>query len=212
TSVASSPTPTSTPLPPSPTPTSTPQTAMCPTSSWSCADIGSPALAGSQALSNGTWTVRGAGGDIWGTTDQFDYVWQALSGDGSISARVISQTNTDPWAKAGVMLRQGTNAGDPFYDAMVTPGNGLTVQYRATAGASAVEAARLTGAVPVYLQVTRAGSTFTASTSSNGSTWTAVAGSSMTISMSSTVLRGMAVTSHNSGALSTVTFDTVSIQ
>ena len=69
--------------------------------------------------------MQGAGGDIWGTADQFHYVWQALSGDGSISARVISQTNTDPWAKARVMLRQSTNAGDPFYDAMVTPGNGI---------------------------------------------------------------------------------------
>ena len=45
---------------------------ICPPS-WSCADIGSPALAGSQTISNDVWTVSGGGAQIYGTADQFHY-------------------------------------------------------------------------------------------------------------------------------------------
>src|SRR6266566_1605692 len=45
---------------------------------WSGADIGNPALAGSDSLSNGTWTISGSGTDIGGTADQFHFVWQPL--------------------------------------------------------------------------------------------------------------------------------------
>src|SRR5436190_15405294 len=42
------------------------------------------------------------------------------------------------WAKAGVMLRQSSDPNSAFYYAMVTPGNGISVQYRPSAGASTV--------------------------------------------------------------------------
>ncbi|MBV9170573.1 MAG: hypothetical protein JOZ81_10855 [Chloroflexi bacterium] len=195
-------------VPPTPTPT---PAATCP-SAWACGDIGAPALAGSQALSNGTWTVQGAGGDIWGTADQFHYVWQSLQADGSVSGHVTAQTNTNVWAKAGVMLRQNsTDPGAAYYAVLVTPGSGINVQYRATAGAGAASAATISGGVPAYVQVARSGTTFTAYTSTDGVTWAPIAGSSVSISMSGAVLAGLAVTSHNTGALSTVTFDTVTI-
>jgi hypothetical protein len=93
----------------------------------------------------------------------------------------------------------------------MTPGNGIVVQYRKALGGSTTQPVKITGTVPIYLAVARTGSTYTAYTSSDGVTWTAVAGSSVTLSMSGPVLAGMAVTSHNSGVLSTVTFDTVSV-
>jgi hypothetical protein len=34
-----------------------------------------------------------------------------MPGDATISAKVTSQQNTDPWAKAGVMLRASTDPG-----------------------------------------------------------------------------------------------------
>jgi hypothetical protein len=48
--------------------------------------------------------VTGAGWDIWGSTDEFHYVHQPLNGDGRITARLTSQDDTNPWAKAGVMV------------------------------------------------------------------------------------------------------------
>jgi len=178
----------------------------CPTS-WSCADIGGPALAGNQAVNGSTWTVKAGGTDIWGTSDQFHYVWQQLAGNGSANAQVLTQTNSSTWAKAGVMIRQDSSASSAYYYAAVTPGNGIVVQYRTAAGAGSGNLVYLSGTVPVYLAVARVGSTFTAYTSSNGTTWTQVAGSSVTINMTGTVLAGIAATSHNATVLETVTLN-----
>jgi hypothetical protein len=182
----------------------------CPTA-WSCVDVGGATPAGAQTLSSGTWTVRGGGGDIWGTADQFHLVSQPLAGDGSVSARLTAQGNTDPWAKAGVMLRQSTDAGSAYYAIEVTPGNGLVVQYRTSTGVAAAMAATITGGVPVAVRVTRSGATFSAFTSFDGVKWVPVAGSSVTLSVSGPMLGGLAVTSHNTGTLSTTTFTGVTV-
>jgi outer membrane protein assembly factor BamB len=182
----------------------------CPTG-WSCADIGNPALAGSQLVNGGTWTIQAGGTDIFGTSDQFHYVWQQLSSNGSVSAQVVSQTTSSNWAKAGVMLRQSSDPASMYYAVFVTPGNGIVVQFRKAQGGKTTQKASITGAVPVYLAVARSGSTFSAYTSSDGVNWTLVAGSSVTLSMSGSLLAGMAATSHNANVLGTVIFNTVSV-
>ncbi|MBV9713167.1 MAG: hypothetical protein JO011_19870 [Ktedonobacteraceae bacterium] len=180
-------------------------------SGWTCQDIGAPLIAGSQSNSAGTWTIQGAGGDIWANSDQFHFVSQSLAADGSVSAHVTSQTNADVWSKAGVMLRQSSDPASPYYAIFVTPSNGIVVQYRATQGVNAQQSAAITGTVPAYLMVARSGNTYTAYTSSDGVIWTPVAGSSATITMSGSALAGLAVTSHNTGSLSTAIYDTVNI-
>jgi outer membrane protein assembly factor BamB len=193
--------------PPSPPPPTSP----CP-AGWNCADIGNPATLGGQSLSGATWTIQGAGADIWGTADQFHYVWQSLAGDGSVSARVASQTNTDTFAKAGVMLRQnGTDPGSVYYGLLVTPGNGLVVQYRPLEGLPTRRPVNSPGGTPAYLRVAVSGGTFTAYTSPDGTTWTLVVGSSVTLGVSGGMLAGLAVTSRNAGTASTVTFDSVTV-
>lgn len=187
----------------------TPQTTGCP-SSWSCSDIDNPNLAGSQSLDNGTWTVQGAGDDIWNAADQFHYVWQTLPGDGSMSAQVLSQDNTDGWAKAGVMFRQTSDPDSAYYAVELTPGNGIIVQYRTNQGANAQMSAQLSGSAPVYLKAVRTGNVFTAAASTDGITWTPIAGSSVTLNVSGAILAGLAVASHSS-ALGTVTFNSVNL-
>src|SRR5260221_9664927 len=63
-----------------------PPPGACP-AGWTCQDIGSPALAGTQDVTNGDWTVQCAGSDIWGTDDQFHFDSTNLPGDGSASAQ-----------------------------------------------------------------------------------------------------------------------------
>src|SRR5690348_9720166 len=70
---------------------------------WLDSDVGSTGLSGSAALSNGTFTVKGAGLQIWGTGDSFNFAYQPLSGDGSIVARVVSISPTS--ATPGIMIR-----------------------------------------------------------------------------------------------------------
>lgn len=189
--------------------TSSSASSDCP-SPWNCADIDNPNLAGDQSLNSDTWTVHGAGGDIWGTADQFHYVWQTLPGDGSLSAQVLSQDNTDSWAKAGVMFRQTSDRDSAYYAVEVTPGNGVVVQYRTDQGVNAQMNAQMSGSAPVYLKAVRTGNVFTAAISTDGVTWTAVAGSSATLNVNGTMLTGLAVASH-SAALGAVAFNSVNL-
>ena len=183
----------------------------CP-STWNCSDIGGAEPVGGQVLSGTTWAVSGGGGDIWGTSDSFHYVWQVLSAAGSISADVVSQTATDPWAKAGVMIRASADPGAPYYAAYLTPGNGIVVQARSGQGTASSQLAQVPGVAPAYLQVTWSAAAFTAATSTDGVNWTTIPGSAVSIpSMSGHVLGGFAVTSHDLSALSTVQFDTLAV-
>jgi glucose/arabinose dehydrogenase len=180
----------------------------CPTA-WTCADIGGPSQTGGASITGGTWTIQGGGSDIHGTADQLQFDYQTLAADGGISAHVTSQTNTNPWAKAGVMLRSGTDPGAANYALLVSPGNGVFVQYRSTQGGTTNRISAVSGVVPQYLRVARSGSTFTAYTSTDGSAWTPLAGSAVTLNVPGSMLAGLAVTSHNTSSLCTVTMDGV---
>ena len=180
---------------------------------YTCVDIGSPIPAGTQVQTPATWSIQGGGGDIWDVSDQFRFVAQALPGDGAASARLVSLSTTNAWTKAGVMLRADATAGAAYYALLVTPGNGLIVQYRAAGGAVTNQPVQISGpAAPLYLSVNRTGTTFSASTSSDGVTWTPVAGSTVSLpSLTGSLLAGMAVTSHDTGQLATATFSFVNI-
>jgi regulation of enolase protein 1 (concanavalin A-like superfamily) len=185
-------------------------------SSWSSQDVGSVSPAGTDSQSSGTFTVKGAGADIWGAADGFRYVYQSLSGDGSITARVASIQNVNTWSKAGVMIRDGLTAGAKNVYMLTSPTatNNYRWQVRAAAGGSTTSAvppstACGNGTAPVWMRITRSGSTLTGLCSPNGSSWTQVG--TTTISMSSTVQVGLAVTSHANGTLATGTFDNVAV-
>jgi hypothetical protein len=184
---------------------------ICPTA-WSCTDIGGALPPGQDQLtSRGIWNESAGGGDIWAKADSFHFDWRQLAGDGTISAHVTAQQAVSPWSKAGVMIRASILAGSPYYAAMITPGNGIDVQWRTKLGA--ITNQLLTpGTVPVYLMVARyitSGSRpktyYTAYTSADGKTWTAVPGSSVAIPMTGRLLAGIAMTSHAQGTAGSVT-------
>ena len=182
---------------------------ICP-NTWSCADIGGALPIGGQSLSGSSWTVNGGGGDIWDVADQFHYVWQSFPTDGSLSAQLTSQSATNPYAKAGLMLRATSDAGSPYYAILATPVNGVVVQHRDAQGATTAQLGQA-GVAPLFLRVTRAGITFSAYTSSDGSTWVLVPGSTIDVpALSGSLLDGLAATSHDTSQVGTATFATVS--
>jgi len=61
--------------------------------------------------------MSAAGVDIWGTADEFTFAWKSLTGNGTIVAKVESVENTDPWAKAGVMIRESLK---PIHDLLLS--------------------------------------------------------------------------------------------
>jgi len=176
---------------------------------WHSADIGSPALAGSAGATNGIFTLTGSGGDIWNTSDQFQFTYTTLAGNGSIIARVVDVQNTDPWAKAGVMFRNTLDADSINALMAITPSNGATFQYRSTLNGSSSYSSVGGYTAPYWVRLTRNGSTFTGYRSADGVTWTQVG--SATLSMNSTVYVGLALTSHNSNLTTTGTLSGVQI-
>src|SRR5262249_18582707 len=151
---------------------------------WSSGSIGAVSSAGSFSLNNGSFTVSGAGADIYGNADAFRLVSEGLSGDGSITARVASQTNTSVWAKAGVMLRETLAPGSTNTLVAVSPSSGTVFQSRVTTGgATTVVNYGPKVAAPYWVRLVRSGNTFTGYVSPDGTTWTSLG--QTTISMAS---------------------------
>src|SRR5579862_2114323 len=171
-------------------------------------DVGAVGVAGSATFSNGTFTVKGSGADIGGTVDAFQYVYQPLTGDGSLTAHVAALGNTNAKAQAGVMIRETLDAGSRFADMLITPQNGASFQGRVQVGSTNFNDGGVAVTEPYWIRITRAGNTFTGSISADGLTWS-VKGSAQ-IPMASTVMIGLAVTSCNNSVLDTATMDSVS--
>ncbi|NBD24021.1 RICIN domain-containing protein [Paenibacillus glycinis] len=176
---------------------------------WTNADIGTTGLAGSSDYdaSTGTFTVRGAGSDVWGKNDTFQFASAPLSGDGSIVAKVATMQYTQSWAKTGIMIRNDSSTGAVQFSIFSTM-NGLLMVYRNTVGSDA-QGVQVGGVFsPVWLKITRAGNVFTGFYSSNGTSWTQI-GTPQTIAMGANTLKGLAVTSTDTSQLNTSTFTNV---
>lgn len=186
--------------PPPPTPTST----------WTQGDIGGVGLAGSSEVNGTTITVRGSGADIWETADGFRFVYRAMTGDGEVRAQVASLSNTNPWAKAGVMIRESTASNARNVFACITAMNGSAAQARTVTGAATSYTSGPWVTAPHWVRLVRTGSQITAYTSFDGASWTQ--GAPQEVSMGATVLVGFAVTSHDNSQLNTAVFTNTAVQ
>jgi len=157
----------------------------------------------------GTYTMTAEGADIWGDSDQFHFAWQELTGAGSIVARVESVQDTDPWAKAGVMIRNSLEPDAVHAMVAVTPGNGVWFGRRTAAGNTSDSDNQAGLTTPYWVKLERTiGGLVRAYYSANGSTWTQL-GPSIPITMNIPMYIGMAVTSHNPGVACEARFSSV---
>jgi len=174
-------------------------------SGWANGDVGNPSTTGSSSYSSGTYTLNGAGVDIWGSDDQSQLAYQTLTGDGQIIARVASETNTDGYTKAGVIIKDSAKTGSNYAAALTYPSGAVRMQHNY---ATSVSSGTLS--FPnAWLKLVRSGNTITTYKSSDGSTWTQI--SSATVTLGDTALVGLFVNSHVPGTLATATFDNVTI-
>jgi regulation of enolase protein 1 (concanavalin A-like superfamily) len=178
-------------------------------SGWTTGDVGAAGKAGSGVQSGGTFTVKGAGEDIWGTADAFHFTRTTLAGDGEIRARVASVAGTEAWTKVGVMMRTTTDAGAPQAMMLISKGRGAAFQRRTVAGGSSESTSGGAYTAPRWVKLSRRGTTITAFVSGDGQSWTQVG--SDTFSIGDTLLVGLAVSSHDASVLATGTFDNVAV-
>ena len=132
----------------------------------------------------------GPGGQA--VTDQFYFVRQPLTGNGSITVRVTSLTGVhangngqtaqagqgltkgvEPWSKAGVIITASTRPGSAYAAMMITGSNGVRMQYDYTHDTAGLPGA-VSAASPRWLRLTRSGDTITGYDSADGTHWTQV--------------------------------------
>ena len=178
---------------------------------WSHVDVGNVGKPGSAGhVPPASFTVTGSGSGISGTTDEFHYAYQTLTGDGSITARVVSVQNTDGSAKAGVMIREALTAGSKHAYMLATPSNGTWLRSRGTSNGASDDSPRVSETFSaVWVRLERVGNTLTGSTSTNGVNWT-VEGTA-TVGMSPTVMIGLATTATDDNDLNASTYDSVTV-
>lgn len=166
----------------------------------------------SATFNNGVYLIEGGGRDIWGGTDQFAFVNRESGGDSSISARIVSQSNSDPWAKSGLMFRESTAPNSKFIMVSVTPVNGISMQWRETTGGTCSKKDFRSVALPFYFKLSRTGSTFSAYKSSDGNQWDLLGSITLKESFPDKYLAGMEVCSHISQVLNISKFDQVVVK
>lgn len=176
---------------------------------WESQDVGAVRPSGSTRHAGGVFTIDAAGADIWGQADAFHFVSRPMEGDGTITARVVSLKNTNPWAKAGVMLRESLRPGSRYAFMGISPTSGDTFQRRAVEGGESQYCAAGGVAAPCWVKLTRAGDRFTGYVSADGKTWRK-SGEAM-VEMAKSLLVGLAVTSHHDGTLTRAVTDDVAM-
>ena len=138
--------------------------------------------------------------------DSFTFVHQPVGADGSITARVDDlhgtghvspplgfgpPLGTQPWAKAGLMIKASTRAGAAYAAVMLTGRHGIRMQdgfsHDLAGRPAAARQAR-------WLRLTRAGDAITGWVSATGSAWTKV-GTVRVAGLPATAQAGIFVTS-----------------
>jgi len=202
---------------------------------------GWPASVGSWVESSGTHTITASGEDIWnvpdlrgtGYHDEFHYAYKEVTaattvpkyGGGTftgvrIAAKVESITNTNAWAKAGVMIRQSLDPNSTHGLTCIAPDpcNGVFFEYRLAAGD--ISGPTTGGNVPaittpywVGLDLETTTGRLRAYHSPDNITWTQVGTFQIPTNPTMTlpVCVGLAVTSHNPAATGTAVFSNVAI-
>jgi hypothetical protein len=147
-----------------------------------------------------------------GTTDEFYYVYQAVSGDATLTARVTTIAMVTDWSKAFLAMRDGLADDAAFVSVAVpaVPSYGYYWFYRTMPGGPLAYPSPATpGGTPIWFRIVRRGDMFTGLYSTDGVIWSQL--SQITIAMSATLQVGIAVVSHVNGSLTTGLFDNVSL-
>jgi hypothetical protein len=124
-------------------------------------------------------------------------------------ARLNALTNNDPWTKAGVMIRESMSANARHAMMVVSATSGAAFQYRTNTGGTTSSAGRAATA-PEWVKIVRSGNTFTGFISEDGINWGTPVGQ-VSISMTSQVFIGLALTSHNNTQVATAQIGNVSV-
>jgi len=174
-------------------------------------DVGKNVKPGSAKYNAQTqqYIISGAGTNIWGDHDEFQFVWKKTKGDFIVQTKAeFSGKGVEEHRKIGIMIRKNLDGNSPHINAVVH-GDGLTsMQFRRSAGAQ-TEEMKMTITKANILQLERHGNIYIMRAAVYGETFTTDTISD--IDLGDDVYVGLFVCSHNANVLETAIFNNVSI-
>lgn len=191
------------------------------TEAFKHSDIGNPSIAGTVSVSEGGFDITAGGADVWGSKDEFNFVYFEQTGDFDFVTRIESLTATHQYTKAGLMAREDLTPGSRHIYFQIFPDNnrrnknngGFEYQYREVTDGDmkAIYPARFEGTpdFPVtfpntWIRLKRNGDTFTGYAGTDGKSWKEYA--TFTLDLPEKIFLGPAVTSHKTTELTTAKF------
>ena len=181
------------------------------TETFISADIGKVGVNGDAAYDSQTdsFIVEAAGGDIGHIQDAFHYVFREVEGDFETVTKIDSLVAERAWAKAGLMIRDSFRPDAPYFAVFMAQDVGVVHQHRGTFGGDS-DWSKIDGiSTPIWVKVSRTGNLYQGHYSLDGANWILV--NQATIALSQTLLVGMAVTSHEEGALAYAEFSNLTV-
>ena len=187
---------------------------------WMSEDVGAVDVDGFTEYDGDVFSLEGHGRDIGGVSDSFHFAHHRMTGDGTITARVVLPMSSQ-WTKPGVMVRESLAANarhasalllPPYWrGALVTrgePGGETREHGKLEIGEPYVEKKnRLL--TPYWVRLARIGNTFTAWMSPDGRAWKKLA--AVDVPMAESVVVGLPACSQLRGVTTTATYDRVSV-
>lgn len=183
---------------------------------WTNQDIGNVITAGNASYAAGTFTMQGAGWDIWNAADAFHFVHQPVSGDCTITARVVSRSASPTKAVTGVMIRESLAPDSKHAFMNVTTNGWADLGYRLNTAGSSGHTGGVSGiTLPYWVRLVRSGNTIkgyrSADAGGTPASWVQH-GTTQTITMTApTIYVGLPLCGKSGGTLATATFDNVTV-
>ena len=173
-------------------------------------DVGGPKLKGSVVYDkeNQTYTMSGAGKNMWATEDQFHFLWKKIKGDFIIRATIgFIGKGTDPHRKIGIMMRDNLNSNSRYADACVHGDILTSLQYRPKDGDSTYQV-ELSTYHPTDIELERVGNTLTFSAAVFGEPYKSV---TKDLNLNEEIYAGLFICSHLEDVMEKAVFSNVQI-
>lgn len=184
-------------------------------SPWESQDIGNPNIAGESCKSGDSYILKASGYDIYNNYDEFQFAYQAFSGDGQIIARINRLEETHEHAKAGVMFRESLSSNSKHAMLVFSRDEEINFQYRSNTGGNTSNEDHTNGGnqhPPRWLKLVKWGQTmmaYYAIGASHNDNWIFLG--QVNLPMNNNIYVGLCATSHNNNQLTTAVFDQVTI-
>jgi hypothetical protein len=177
-------------------------------------DIGDVGVAGFAAYDAGVLTIAGAGADVWGNEDGAHFVHQTATDTFAVIARVDHVQDTNPYAKAGVMVRHSLEPDSATVLLSIKPNHELELMARVSDGGAMFYITGTFVNAPVWLALSvqrlePQGVSIVPLVSEDNINWKMLGRSDVRLYERAPVEAGLFVSSHDRSTLNTAHFSGV---